>query len=728
MKKARTLVIRNLLIAGAILVPTLSLAAPVFEETALFTSGTGGYHTFRIPAAAVLPGGTILAFAEGRKASSADDGDIDLVMRRSTNGGGTWSEIIVVHEEGGNAPITIGNPTPVVDRRTGAVHLLFSRNNQRLFVMSSFDEGTTFSPPHELTSVAEGVNFDWTRLGPGPTAGIQTGAGRLVAPVWLNAKIGDPDAYRAAALFSDDGGQSWAIGDVVPLGPGIRGINESAIVELADGTLYLTGRTNAGPPYRCESTSPDGGTWSRSAFDGSINANMSAVKTSIVRYFSEATDEANRLLYSAPNTGTRSGMTVWLSEDEAETWPVSRTVHAGPSAYSELAVASDDSILLFYEKGDGSPYEKISLARFNLEWLTQARNPAENRILNPIFDDTESWGPAGSTDWPPGWTGSSPRKNAASPLFGSGAIGGGGTSAHLPAFATSVADQRREIKHYMSDTAANWEFSFDLAGGDPGSGDARSMSLGINHGSGQITLRITDRDDDGRGEIEYYANEAWTPIGALDGAIVFSSEPTVQPSVNRIRVTGRYAAENPAFDVAVEDAEGGFFEVKGLRGWQTAAPAPGAVINLVSFNTFLSSADYVIDNLLFHDADLLPGDADGNGRINGADLDVVRANWGGVTIRGDFAAGDFSGDGAVGSADLDVIRANWGNKAAAVPEPRAVLLIGAGLLTVARASRRPDRVGITTRYKTEPFLRLEIRESDFAPRVELRSPSPGNAG
>ena len=597
---------RYLPFIAVLLVPTVSFAAPVFEETVLFASGSGGYHTYRIPSAAVMPSGTVLAFAEGRKTSGADDGDIDIVMRRSTDGGATWSDITLVYEEGDDAPITIGNPTPVVDQETGILHLFFSRNNQRLFVMSSADEGLTFSPPHELTSIAEGVNFDWTRLGPGPTAGIQTDDGRLVAPIWLNAQIGVPDAYRVAALYSDNGGETWSIGDVVPIDSSIRGINESAIVELDDGTLYLTGRTNAGPPYRCESTSTDGSIWTQAAVDASTNANMSAVKTSITRYSTEEKDGTNRLLYSAPNTNDRSGMTVWLSEDEAQSWPVSRTVYSGPSAYSELAVV-DDTALLFYEKGTNSAYETITLARFNLEWLDQTRNPAENRITNPMFDDTDGWGSAGSTDWPAGWTGNDPRKNAASPLSGTGAVGGTGTSAYLPGFETSVSDQQREMRHYLSDTAPDWDFSFDLASGDPGSGGDRSMSMAVLHGGGQITLRVTDRNNNGRGDVEYYANGAWTSIAALDDAIVFSDDVSGEPAVNRIRLIGHYDADSPAFDILVEDAGGESFEALGLRGWLSGAPGQGAVIEAITFNTFLSSAGIVIDNLLFHDADLLPG-------------------------------------------------------------------------------------------------------------------------
>ena len=134
-------------------------AAPDPQQVDLFVSGEGGYHTYRIPALAVMPGGTVVALAEGRKTSSSDRGDIDLVMRRSTDHGRTWSDMRLVYEEGGAAPTAIGNPTPVVDHATGTLHLLFSRNNQRLFVMTSRDDGVTFSGPRDITPAAKAVRL-----------------------------------------------------------------------------------------------------------------------------------------------------------------------------------------------------------------------------------------------------------------------------------------------------------------------------------------------------------------------------------------------------------------------------------------------------------------------------------------------------------------------------------------------------------------------------------------
>jgi len=76
----------------------------------------------------------------------------------------------------------------------------------------------------------------------------------------------------------------------------------------------------------------------------------------------------------------------------------------------------------------------------------------------------------------------------------------------------------------------------------------------------------------------------------------------------------------------------------------------------------------------------IEGDLDGDGFVGGADLDIVRANWGHSVPAGDLASGDPSGDGVVNSDDLDIIRANWGiSTTAVVPEPGMLLLLAFGL-------------------------------------------------
>src|SRR5262245_16878459 len=121
----------------------------------LFIAKSNGYHTYRIPALLVTAKGTLLAFCEGRKTSKKDDGDIDLLLRRSTDGGMTWEPQRLVHEEGGDGKITIGNPCPVVDLETGTIWLPFCRNNSSVFVTTSTDDGRNWAPPRDITAAVK---------------------------------------------------------------------------------------------------------------------------------------------------------------------------------------------------------------------------------------------------------------------------------------------------------------------------------------------------------------------------------------------------------------------------------------------------------------------------------------------------------------------------------------------------------------------------------------------
>ncbi len=164
----------------SILLAVLAGSARAVEQVDVFTSGTGGYHTYRIPAVVLTGENTLLAFCEGRKTGRGDHGDLDLVLRRSTDGGKTWQPTQLVHEEGRTEKITIGNPCPVVDRTTGTVWLPFCRDNDRVLMTNSTDDGRTWSKPVEITKDVKRPHWGWYATGPGH--GIQTADGRLRLP------------------------------------------------------------------------------------------------------------------------------------------------------------------------------------------------------------------------------------------------------------------------------------------------------------------------------------------------------------------------------------------------------------------------------------------------------------------------------------------------------------------------------------------------------------------
>lgn len=356
---------------------TATAEAPdAFTQTDVFISGAEGYHTFRIPALLVTKKGTLLAFCEGRKTSRSDKGDIDLLLKRSSDGGKTWGPLQLVHEDGGDAKITIGNPCPVVDQETGVIWLTFIRNATDVFVSSSDDDGRTWTKPLKITESVK--KEDWTWVATGPGVGIQLRhaphKGRLVIPCNHRTKPDDRPAITHSHVFwSDDHGKSWKLGGVVaPF------TNECQVAELTDGSLLVNmrnfwgsdGKEPAKGKMRAVALSKDGGqTWADLRFDKALIEPV--CQASFHRYTWADTQGKSRLLFSNPaSADKRQRMTVRLSYDEGETWPVDKVLEEGPSAYSCLANLPDDTITCLYERGQKDPYEKITLARFALAWLT----------------------------------------------------------------------------------------------------------------------------------------------------------------------------------------------------------------------------------------------------------------------------------------------------------------------------------------------------------------------
>ncbi len=342
----------------------------------VFTAGEAGYHTFRIPALLVTKSGRLLAFAEGRKHGRGDSGDIDLVLKSSDDAGRTWRPLRVLWDNGAN---TVGNPAPVLDVATGTVWLLLTTNSgdvkepeimrgkgaRRVWVLGSLDEGETWSKPREITSSVKRTNWTWYATGPG--AGIQLRSGRLLVPcdhavLSPDGRIG-PHLYHSHVVFSDDHGKTWHLG-----GSTDSLTNECTAAELRDGTICLNMRSYAGLHRRAVAWSWDGGvSWSPVHHDSILVEPV--CQASVCRYRPVVESAGDTLLFANPASTRREKLTVRLSPDGGRTWPVARTLHAGPAAYSSLAVNASRQIFCLFECGVEHPYEHIRLASFDLRWL-----------------------------------------------------------------------------------------------------------------------------------------------------------------------------------------------------------------------------------------------------------------------------------------------------------------------------------------------------------------------
>ncbi|MEU6541078.1 sialidase family protein [Streptomyces sp. NPDC047000] len=358
-----------------------------------YTAGSGGYDTYRIPAAVTTARGTVLAFAEGRHDSAGDTGDIDVVLRRSTDGGCTWGPQQVVAAGNGD---TRGNPAPVVDPRTGAIVLLTSYNSgavteaqimrgevtpeqsRRVFVQRSTDDGRHFTPPRDITAEAKPAGWRWYATGPGHAVALTRGphAGRLVVPCDHSAAPppGSPDTgqearwYGAHALYSDDGGRTWRLGLTDTTYDGLDNANESSAAELPDGRIYFSARDQNGgnPGNRLDSYSADGGRTLERPFRAQPTpADVPVVQGSVLQL------PHGPLLFSAPSVPTaRRAMAIWTSTDSGATFTKALTLSDRRAAYSDLVPVDHRTTGILYETGTTGTYETIEFRRLRPADLT----------------------------------------------------------------------------------------------------------------------------------------------------------------------------------------------------------------------------------------------------------------------------------------------------------------------------------------------------------------------
>lgn len=358
-------------------------AALAPRQTDVYVSGTDGYHTYRIPSLIVTKKGTLLAFCEGRRTGRGDSGDIDLLVKRSKDGGKTWGKQHVIWDDDKN---TCGNPCPVVDQDTGTIWLLMtwnrgddresaikkntSKDTRRVWVTRSDDDGPTWAKPSEITDTTKRPEWRWYATGPGVGIQLQKAPykGRLVIPCdhSIASSPDNPNGYNSHVILSDNHGKTWRIGGVVS-----PQVNECQVVELTDGTVMINMRNyDRSKTRRAITISKDGGlTWSRITHHPTLVEPI--CQASFLRYTWSTEHGESRLLFSNPATqNKRTSMTVRLSYDEGKTWPVARLLYAGPSAYSCLTALPGGDIACLYEAGQNHPYEKIVFAHFSLDWLT----------------------------------------------------------------------------------------------------------------------------------------------------------------------------------------------------------------------------------------------------------------------------------------------------------------------------------------------------------------------
>lgn len=359
----------------------------------LWTAGEAGYAIYRIPGLVCTSKGTLLAYCEARKTGS-DWGDIDLMVRRSTDGGKTWSPskplgerpanaqrnpAAVARRQGKDGAITMNNPVMIASR-DGAVHLLYCIEYGRAFYSRSTDDGQTFAAPTEITAAFEPLRteYDWKVLATGPGHGIELSTGRLLVPVWLSLGT-EGNAHkpsRVTTVYSDDQGKTWKAGAILPKDAQVVDPSETNAIELSDGRVMLNLRHTGAKHFRAVTTSADGGgNWSPFRLDDALPEPICFA--SLQRFSGgKGTSDKSLILFSNPHNPTdraRKNLVVKLSEDDGKTWSRQFTIEPGFAAYSDLAVGPDGTIFCLFESAGqkGKGYGALTLTTFKLEAMTE---------------------------------------------------------------------------------------------------------------------------------------------------------------------------------------------------------------------------------------------------------------------------------------------------------------------------------------------------------------------
>lgn len=407
-------------------------AKPVFQKNVVWDSGEEGVEGYRIPGIVVTNKGTVLTFAESRL-DYHDETPNHVVLKRSTDGGFTWSPTFYIEKSDGSFwtahknridPADVANKkevwtniAPIVDKITGRVFFFYAlsegevsgKNTQRytrVFYKCSDDDGITWSERVEVTDLLNakkdgspnvdeqgkwitdmnGFPCDYHGRAfhmPGPGHGIQLSSGRLLLQVWNRTALGKLDEkqtlipvpiserkYGVCTIYSDDHGETWKYGS--SFGEDLH-MNESRIAELDNGDVYINARytVEGRNAYRAVAVSHDGGiNWTDARIDEGFPF-TNQCDGGLVKLTNHK-EGKSRLLYSKNESPEgRKNLTVRLSYDEGKTWPVSKTVDEGAALYSDLAVLPDKSILILYETGKNKP---MYCVRFNIEWLTDGND------------------------------------------------------------------------------------------------------------------------------------------------------------------------------------------------------------------------------------------------------------------------------------------------------------------------------------------------------------------
>ncbi len=363
-------------------------------ETVVFESGQNGYQCYRIPAIVKAPNGELLAFAEARRNNCGDFGDVDLVLKSSTDNGQTWGELQLVVDYGSNQA---GNPAPVYDLTDpafpqGRLFLFYNTGTasesdnrkgkavREVWYRTSTDNGQSWSEAVNITSQTSRPNApatnpdytfneDWRSYANTPGHALQLQKGKYKGRLFVaaNHSAGPPQDkfrdYRAHAFYSDDHGKTFKISPDV----NYAGSNEAMAAETSGGSLLLNCRNQSGDAkYRIQAFSRDAGaSWTEVKVMQQLPDPV--CQGSLISYKPKKGKPV--LLFSnLDSQDKRENLTIRYSTDDGKNWSAGKVICPGPAAYSDLVIQQNGDIGVLYEK-DG--YKRIVYAQLDYDWVKE---------------------------------------------------------------------------------------------------------------------------------------------------------------------------------------------------------------------------------------------------------------------------------------------------------------------------------------------------------------------
>ena len=354
----------------------------LFTRTELYHPGDYGSANYRIPAVITAQDGSIVAVTDKRKYNEGDlPQDIDIVCNRSTDGGHTWSEPYTIaqgtgvnHGFGDCALAWSNDENGLIAVFVGGVGLWNSTSSNpiRSYKSYSYDNGQTWTEPEDITDFIFGANCivpehqSWRASFFGSGNGLRTSIGRIMFVAAI--REGSAQSLNNYAVYSDDNGLTWQVSGRASVGG-----DEAKVTELVDGRILMSIRHGGKRWYNISSNG--GETWQPTTSTWN-DITAPACNGDIIRYTSvDQGHNRNRLLHSVPYGSSRTHVTVYISYDEGETWPVSKCIVPYSSAYSSLCVLPDGTIGLYVEEEpNGTSGYMTAFYNFSLEWLTDGND------------------------------------------------------------------------------------------------------------------------------------------------------------------------------------------------------------------------------------------------------------------------------------------------------------------------------------------------------------------